>query len=153
MLHYDAQQLLRDIRLRDKAETSSGSIDQLSESIEAIARDLDEELQQVEGQARDGGLAMTHLAKVTALVVATLLGLAALWEFRDPALIFLLSLVVAAAARAPVDYLAGRGLPKSLALAGIYVVERAGRCGPRPGSDLSRERRTGPGCGRLQTTL
>ena len=65
---------------------------------------------------------MTDLAKVTALVVATLLGLAALWEFRDPALIFLLSLVVAAAARAPVDYLTGHGLPKSLALAGIYGV-------------------------------
>ena len=65
---------------------------------------------------------MTHLAKATALVVATLLGLAALWEFRGPALIFLLSLVVAAAAREPVDYLAGRGLPRSVALAGIYVV-------------------------------
>ncbi len=64
---------------------------------------------------------MTHLAKTTALVVATLLGLAALWEFRGPVLIFLLSLVVAAAARAPVDYLAGRGLPKSLALAAVYL--------------------------------
>ncbi len=65
---------------------------------------------------------MTHLAKVTALVVATLLGLAALWEFRNPALIFLLSLIVAAAAREPVDYLAGRGLPRSVALAAVYVV-------------------------------
>ncbi len=65
---------------------------------------------------------MTHLAKVTAIAVATLLGLAALWKFRDPMLIFLLSLVVAAAARAPLDYLTGRGLPKSLALAGIYLV-------------------------------
>ena len=65
---------------------------------------------------------MTHLAKVTAIVLATLLGLAAVWEFRHVALIFLLSLVVAAAARAPVDYLAGRGLPKGAALAGFYAV-------------------------------
>ena len=40
VLHYDAQQLLRDIRLRDKAETPSEKIHQLEESIEAIARDL-----------------------------------------------------------------------------------------------------------------
>ena len=52
--------------------------------------------------------------------MATLLSLAALWEFREPVLIFMLSLVVAAAARAPVDYLAGRGLPKPVALAGMY---------------------------------
>jgi predicted PurR-regulated permease PerM len=64
---------------------------------------------------------MTRLAKATAAVVATLLGLAALWEFRDPVLIFLLSLVVAAAARAPTEYLAGHGLPKSAALAAVYV--------------------------------
>ena len=62
---------------------------------------------------------MTQLAKTAALVVATLLGLAALWEFRHPVLIFLLSLIVAAAARAPVDYLAARGLPRSVALAGF----------------------------------
>ena len=65
---------------------------------------------------------MSRLAKETALVVATLLGLAVLWELRGPVLIFLLSLVVAAAARTPVDYLIGRGLPKSLALAGTYLV-------------------------------
>ncbi len=50
VLHYDAQQLLRDIRLHDKAETSSGKTAHLGEAIEAIARDLNEELQQVEGQ-------------------------------------------------------------------------------------------------------
>ncbi len=64
---------------------------------------------------------MNRVAKVTALVVATLLGLWALWAFREPALLFLLSLVVAAAARAPVDYLACRGLPKAVALAGVYL--------------------------------
>lgn len=65
---------------------------------------------------------MTRLAKVTALVVATLLGLAALWEFRGPVLIFVLSLVVAAAARDPADYLIERGVPKSMALGGIYLL-------------------------------
>ena len=121
VLHYDVQQLLRDIRQHDKAETSAESIDPIGEAIEAIARDLNEELQLAGGRGRGGGPAMTRLAKATAAVVATLLGLAALWEFRDPVLIFLLSLVVAAAARAPVDYLAGRGLPKSAALAAVYV--------------------------------
>ena len=65
---------------------------------------------------------MIRLAKVTALVLATLLGVVALWELRGPLLIFLLSLVVAAAARVPVDYLIHRGLPKSVALAATYGV-------------------------------
>jgi putative permease len=64
---------------------------------------------------------MTSLAKTTAIVVATLLGLAALWVFRGPVVIFVLSLVVAAAARAPIDYLTGRGLPKAAALAAVYL--------------------------------
>jgi predicted PurR-regulated permease PerM len=51
VLHYDAQQLLRDIRLRDKVESSSGSTDQLREAIEAIARDFSVDLQQAEGEA------------------------------------------------------------------------------------------------------
>ena len=65
---------------------------------------------------------MTRLAKVTAIVVATLLGLATLWELRGPVLVLLLSVIVAAAVRTPADYLAGRGLPKSMALAGTYLV-------------------------------
>lgn len=65
---------------------------------------------------------MTRLAKATAVVVATFLGLAALWELSGPVLVFLISLVVAAAARAPVEYLARRGLPKPVALAGTYLV-------------------------------
>jgi len=63
-----------------------------------------------------------RLAKATAIVVATLLGLATLWQLRGPVLMLLLSLVVAAAVRAPVDYLVGRGLPKSIALAVTYLV-------------------------------
>ncbi len=51
VLHYDSQQLLRDVRLHDKAgETSAEKIDPFAEALEAIARDLDEELQQVERQ-------------------------------------------------------------------------------------------------------
>ena len=122
VLHYDVQQLLRDIRLRDKAERSAESIDHYRRSDRSDRPGLGRGVATGRRSSRGGGRAMTRLAKVTAAVVATLLGLAALWEFRDPALIFLLSLVVAAAARAPVDYLAGRGLPKSVALAGVYVV-------------------------------
>jgi predicted PurR-regulated permease PerM len=55
VLHYDSQQLLRDIRLRHKAEMSAGRIAHLGEAIEAIARGLDEELQQSEGQSGNEG--------------------------------------------------------------------------------------------------
>ena len=130
VLRYDAQQLLRDIRLRDTAETSAE--DRPTRGSDRSHRPRPECRSCNRWKASDEAedCAMTRLAKVTAIVVATLLGLAALWEFRDPVLIFLLSLVVAAAARAPVDYLAGRGLPKSVALAGVYVVSLLARCGP-----------------------
>jgi len=49
VLHYDAQNLLRDIRLRDKADSPAGEMSRLSEAIEAIARDLDERLKEVDG--------------------------------------------------------------------------------------------------------
>jgi len=49
VLRYDAQKLLCDIRLRDKAEPPAGEIGQLAEAIEAIARDLDERLKKVDG--------------------------------------------------------------------------------------------------------
>jgi len=65
---------------------------------------------------------MSSLARATALIVATLLGLAALWELSGPVLVLLVSLVIAAAARAPLDYLIARGLPKSVALAGACLV-------------------------------
>jgi predicted PurR-regulated permease PerM len=47
VLHYDAQQLLRDIRFRDTADMSAGKVADLGEAIEAIAHDLDEELQRI----------------------------------------------------------------------------------------------------------
>ena len=65
---------------------------------------------------------MIGLAKSIAFVLTTLVGLAVLWELRGPVLIFVLSLVVAAAARAPVDHLIRRGVPKSLAVAVIYLL-------------------------------
>lgn len=51
ILRYDAQQLLRDVRLRAAAGASAGKAGRLGEAIEAIARDLDAELRQVERQA------------------------------------------------------------------------------------------------------
>jgi predicted PurR-regulated permease PerM len=63
-----------------------------------------------------------RIAKMTALIVATLIGLGALWELRGPALVLLLSLIAAAAARSPIDFLVRHGLPTSVALAGTYLV-------------------------------
>jgi predicted PurR-regulated permease PerM len=48
VLHYDAQQLLRDIRLRDKAEPPAAKSDRFGEAVEAIARDLADRLQGME---------------------------------------------------------------------------------------------------------
>lgn len=53
VLRYDAQQLLRDIRLHDKAETSA-EVGHLGEAIEAIARDLERDLQQFEEDETEG---------------------------------------------------------------------------------------------------
>ena len=96
---------------------------------------------------------MIRLARATALILATLMGLAILWELRGPVWMFLLSLLVAAAARGPVDYLIGLGLPKSRGLGGCLRGKRADRGGPRAGGQLSGERRTIRGDRRLQTTL
>jgi putative permease len=65
---------------------------------------------------------MTRLAKATAIIAATLLGVAALWELSGPVLVLLISLVVAAAARAPVDHLISLGVPKLPSLGGIYLL-------------------------------
>ena len=46
---------------------------------------------------------MTHLARSTALVLLTLVGLALVWLFREPILIFLVALFLAASLR-PVSY-------------------------------------------------
>ena len=55
VLHYDTQQLLRDIGLRTKAEESSAKADHLGEAIEAIVRDLDDELLHLERQGEEEG--------------------------------------------------------------------------------------------------
>ena len=92
---------------------------------------------------------MTRLAKATAIVAATLLGLATLWELRGPVLVLLLSLIVAAAARTPVDYLAGRGLPKIRGAGRNLRGELADPGGPRAGNDLPGERRAWAGRRRI----
>ena len=50
VLRYNAQQLLRDIRLRDKAEPSADNAGPLAEAIESIARDLEQGLQESENR-------------------------------------------------------------------------------------------------------
>ncbi|MGA2253422.1 MAG: AI-2E family transporter [Thermoguttaceae bacterium] len=50
VLQYDTQRLLCDILLRGNAEPPAGKVDHLAEAIEAIARDLDAELKEVESQ-------------------------------------------------------------------------------------------------------
>src|SRR5208283_1890555 len=64
---------------------------------------------------------MIRLARATAIIVSTLLGVALLWQLSGPVLVFLVSLAVAAAARGPVEYLSSRGLPAMAALAGTYI--------------------------------
>jgi predicted PurR-regulated permease PerM len=55
VLQYDAQKLLCDIRLRDKAESSEPNMVRLAEDIESIARDLDERLKEAEGPVAEEG--------------------------------------------------------------------------------------------------
>jgi predicted PurR-regulated permease PerM len=64
---------------------------------------------------------MRHLAATTAIVLATLAGLAVLWELRGAVLIFFLSLGTSAALRPAIERLHAWGLPKSLALALTYL--------------------------------
>jgi len=64
---------------------------------------------------------MRQLAITTALVLATLAGLAVLWELRGAVLIFFLSLGTSAALRPAIDRLHAWGLPKTLGLALTYV--------------------------------
>jgi predicted PurR-regulated permease PerM len=65
---------------------------------------------------------MKRVAAVTAVALATLLLAVVLWKLRGAAVLFLLSLVTAAALRPFVDGLERRGLRRSLALAAVYVV-------------------------------
>jgi len=63
-----------------------------------------------------------RLAISVAVILATLLGLYLLWEFRDAVLLFFFSLAVAAAVRPLVSYWEGKGLSHTLALTIIYGV-------------------------------
>lgn len=64
---------------------------------------------------------MRQLAVSTALVLATLAGLAIFWELRGAALIFFLSLGTSAALRPVIEQFHRWGLPRSLALAVTYL--------------------------------
>ncbi|HVW00379.1 MAG TPA: AI-2E family transporter, partial [Planctomycetaceae bacterium] len=72
---------------------------------------------------------MKRLAISTAVVVAALAGLAALWQLREAVVIFFLSLGVAAAIRPTADRLAPLGVPRTVALAGTYLLALAALAG------------------------
>jgi predicted PurR-regulated permease PerM len=65
---------------------------------------------------------MKRLIGYTAIVLLTLSVLLMLWRVRVPLLLFLLALVLAAALRAPADWLAVRGIPRTAALLMVYVI-------------------------------
>jgi predicted PurR-regulated permease PerM len=65
---------------------------------------------------------MKHLASYTAIVLGTLMVILLLWEFRGAILLFLLSLVVAAAVRPIHNYVRQYGLSSTLALVLIYAI-------------------------------
>ena len=54
---------------------------------------------------------MTRVAINTSTVLATLTGLAIVWQFRGAALIFCMSLALAAAVRPAIEYFMRRGIP------------------------------------------
>ena len=63
-----------------------------------------------------------RFAWYTAIVAGALIALALLWRVRGPLFIFVLSLVLAAAFRLPIDTLVRRGLPRGAALGLTYVL-------------------------------
>ena len=63
---------------------------------------------------------MTRIALNTAIVLATLVGLAVLWQFRGAALIFCMSLALAAAIRPAIEFFLRRGVHVTLAVAATY---------------------------------
>jgi putative heme transporter len=65
---------------------------------------------------------MKRLIGYTAIVLLTLSALLVLWRVRVPLLLFLLALVLAAALRAPADWLAVRGIPRTAALLMVYAI-------------------------------
>jgi predicted PurR-regulated permease PerM len=64
---------------------------------------------------------MTRVAINTLTVLATLTGLAIVWQFRGAALIFCMSLALAAAVRPAIEYFMRRGFPRSLSVAATYL--------------------------------
>lgn len=64
---------------------------------------------------------MSRIAFNTAIVLATLTGLVVLWQFRGAALIFCMSLALAAAVRPAIEYFTHRGIPRALSVAATYV--------------------------------
>ncbi len=64
---------------------------------------------------------MTRVAINTLTVLATLAGLAIVWQFRSAALIFCMSLALAAAVRPAIEYFMRRAIPRSLAVAATYL--------------------------------
>jgi predicted PurR-regulated permease PerM len=64
---------------------------------------------------------MTRIALNTATVLATLVGLAVLWQFRGAALIFCMSLALAAAIRPAIEYFMRRGVHVTLAVAATFL--------------------------------
>lgn len=62
-----------------------------------------------------------RIAYYTTIILATLIGLFLLWQFRDALILFIFSLVTAAAARPLVDWITGRKLPRSLGLILVYI--------------------------------
>jgi predicted PurR-regulated permease PerM len=63
-----------------------------------------------------------QLAQFTAAVLATVVVVFLLWEFRGAVILFLLSLAVSAVVRPLVERLSRRGLPVPLALLAIYAL-------------------------------
>ena len=67
-------------------------------------------------------MTLSRLAVATALILATGLVLLLLWQFRVAVLLFLLSLMIAAALHPLIGALAANGIPRNVALIAVYVV-------------------------------
>jgi putative permease len=65
---------------------------------------------------------MKHVAQLAAAVALALVAAALQWEFREAAVLFLLSLAVAAALRPLVDGLVRRGWPRYAAVLSVYAL-------------------------------
>jgi predicted PurR-regulated permease PerM len=64
---------------------------------------------------------MKRLAILVAVVLATISGVVLLWRFRNVAVLFIFSLVLAAAVRPPINFLVEHRWPRGLAMAATYL--------------------------------